>query len=98
MNNSIRYSILLAAIIHSHFSMAQRRDTLEIQHNKSGKIIFARFQPDAARKLAEGAKFLQNILAAKPEHEFRLVKETTETRFPASTICPILEGCEIRQC
>lgn len=24
MNNSIRYSILLAAIIHSHFSMAQR--------------------------------------------------------------------------
>lgn len=62
----------------SLFSLAQEGDTLEIQRNQKGKISFARFKPDANRKVQDGASFLRGVLHAKPDDEFRLIKETVD--------------------
>ncbi|MBS1559756.1 MAG: M4 family metallopeptidase [Bacteroidetes bacterium] len=64
--------------IHSVFTFAQQNDTLEMQRNKNGKIILARFQPSNARRFTDGSRFLRKILAAKGSHEFRLAMETTD--------------------
>lgn len=51
---------------------------MEIQRSKKGKISFARFKPDASRKVQDGATFLKGVLHTKPEDELRLLKETTD--------------------
>jgi len=57
---------------------AQDNDTLEIQRNDNGKIIFARFKPNANRKIKDGESFLKKVLQAKPDDSLRMVKETTD--------------------
>lgn len=72
--------LLFAALLclNSLFSIAQQSDTLEIQRNEKGKVFFARFKPDANRKVQDGVNFLKDVLRAKPDDDLRLTKETID--------------------
>lgn len=62
------YALLLCAS--TLITHAQVADTLEIQRNESGKIIFARFKATDTIKMNDGTAFLKNILKTKKDDGF----------------------------
>ena len=75
------YSKLLAVVfllLCTLLANAQQNDTLEIQRNENGKVKFARFKPNAERKIQNGTSFLKSLLQVKPEDDFHLIKETSD--------------------
>lgn len=61
------------------FCQAQQRgDTLTLHRNKKGTISFIRFKQNKNRKLTDAKVFIKSVLHAKPEDEFRLIRETTD--------------------
>src|SRR5690349_16773348 len=78
MTNATRW--LLPALLATCVSIAraQQNDTLEIQRNKNGHIVFGRFKPDGGRKAEDPALFLHHVLSLKSDDELRLVKRTTD--------------------
>ena len=78
MKNSIKQLVLALLCLNSLLAIAQQGDTLEIQRNEKGKITFARFKPEANRKIADGENFLKTFLDAGPADELRLKKETID--------------------
>jgi len=78
MKNFTKLLFITLLCLSSLFSIAQQGDTLEIQRNQTGKISFARFKPDANKKVQDAVSFLKAVLHAKPEDELRLIKQTTD--------------------
>ena len=68
--------ILLCLIAFS--SNGQQSDTLKMQRNDQGIVNFAHFKPNPERKIQDGSNFLKTFLIAKPDDEFRLIKETID--------------------
>ncbi len=56
----------------------QRGDTLILHRNKRGGISFVRFKPDTHRRIVNAKPFLKTVLHAKPDDEFRLIRETKD--------------------
>lgn len=79
MKSFTKLLIAVFLCLNSLFSLAQQSDTLEIQRTEKGKIFFARFSPDANRKIQDGANFLKAVLSAKQDDEFHLIKETIDS-------------------
>ena len=61
------------AIFCTFLAMAQNNDTLEIQKNERGKIIFGRFKHDESNKIKGGNIFLKKVLNANADNNFRLI-------------------------
>ena len=78
MKNANRLLLPVLLTICVSVARAQQKDTLEIQRNKNGHIVFGRFKPDGNRKAEDAALFLHHVLPLKPGDELRLINRTTD--------------------
>ena len=79
MKSFTKLLIAVFLCLNSLLSVAQQSDTLEMQRTEKGKISFARFKPDANRKIQDGINFLKAVLNAKQDDEFHPIKETIDS-------------------
>ena len=81
IRNSVKLNLLIILIIFSINSIAQTKDTIEIQRNKvTGKVIFARFsnKNNNKFKIESGIPLLKSILRAKTDDDLRLLTNYTD--------------------
>jgi Zn-dependent metalloprotease len=93
---NILAAILLVCIINPLH--AQDSDTVLIEKDKHGNIVFARFKPDkgARKKSITDEVFLKEILNADDNVEFRLERmKTEETDFKHSTYRQFYKGLKV---
>lgn len=62
MKNFTKLFVALILSLNSLTSIAQQKDTLEMQRTEKGIISFARFRPDTNRNIQDGANFLKVFL------------------------------------
>ena len=62
IRNSVKLNLLIILIIFSINSIAQTKDTIEIQRNKQGKITFGLLKPSLKNKIKDGGFFLRILV------------------------------------
>jgi len=75
MNKKYSKLLLFAFTILTTKLLAQQGDTLEIQRNEDGKVIYGRFKSDNTRKINDAASFLKRLNGGSDNDELRLTKE-----------------------
>src|SRR4051812_20320789 len=79
MYNKYSTLLLLAfTILTTGELIAQQEDTLEIQRNDNGTVMYGRFKPDNTRKINDAASFLKQLNGGSNNDELKLTKESTD--------------------
>lgn len=70
--------IIIVAICYCRPGLGQSSDTLEIDRNSEGRIIYATFRGSPNRRLTDGESFLKSALRARSSDEFRMVEHQVD--------------------